>query len=504
MILIPKSKSIANQKVPMTSNSSSSARFEQLTLGISMVQEPRIQANTVSVRTGSARTIFIPQTVPQLVLLPSDISVLLPGEHIVYTVIRAVRQLDLSGILVKYEGKNRLGRPAYNPIMMLTLIVFCYCEGHTSARTIEKMAKESIPCRVITGGRTPDHDTIANFLAMHREKFNSIFQQILQESSRAGLVALEHVSVDGSKIKANASKRKAMSYRRMRREIRKLRKELKDLHNQLRQVENKTAETATRESERLRKEIAFREPRLERIEKSKNELEERVRTKANAIAQEKKMQGRKTRKDPDKVKPQPDDQINFTDPESRIMLKSGKHFEQSYNGQIVVDSLAQIIVACDVVQDTNDKKMLEPMLTQVVQRLGRSPNTASADSGYFSDQNLNSEIASSIELLIPPGREIRSSKAKPAIGRIAKNLPNADKMRRKLTTTRGKELYALRKCIVEPVFGQIKQSVLKFEHFSWRGLDNVRCQWALVCAAHNLVKLHRSGWRFESAKPLAA
>ena len=488
----------------MAGNFSSSAQFEQLVLGIDMVPIPGIQTGTASVGTGSARTRFARQMVPQLVLLPSDISVLLPKGHVVYTIIRAIRQLDLSGIFAKYEGKRGIGRPAYNPIMMLTLIVFCYCEGHTSARTIEKMARESIPCRVITGGRTPDHDTIANFLSMHREEFDSIFQQILQEFSRAGLVALDHVSVDGSKIKANASKRKAMSYRRMRRETRRLRKEIKELQNQLSLVKNKTAAAAKRESDRLRKEIEFRQPRLDRIEKSKKELEERARTKAHAKAQEKAMQGRKTRKDPDKVKPEPDDQINFTDSESRIMLKSGKHFEQSYNGQIVVDSFAQIIVACDVVQDTNDKKMLQPMLKQVAQRLKRSPNTASADSGYFSDQNLNSEIALSIELLVPPGKEARSFKAPPAIGRIPKNLSSADKMRRKLSTTRGKNLYALRKCIVEPVFGQIKQSVLKFDQFSWRGLDNVRCQWALVCAAHNLVKLHRSRWQFETDQPLAA
>lgn len=475
--------------------------IEQLRLGIRLMSAPERQPTVASEARGTARTRFLPHQVPNLVLFPSDLSSLLPRDHFVYTVIKAVRCLELSGILAKYEGKGSVGRPAYDPTMMLMLIIYCHSQGCTSSRGIEKMARENIPCRIISGGQTPDHDTIANFLVLHRQEFDNIFQQVLQMADKAGLVRLDHVSVDGSKIKANASKRKAMSHGRMRKQVRKLRKEIADLGKQLKRVAKQTTPTAIKEAQRLRQEIDFRTPRLAKIEKFKKELEERVAAKAQAKAAEKeslKRQGQNVRNPADrkKTKPKATDQINFTDPESRIMLRSGRQFEQCYNAQIVVDSHAQIIVAHDTVQDANDKKMLQPMLQQVVQRLGRSPNRASGDSGYFSEENLTSAVATSIELLIPPDRETFSRTTAAAVGRIPADLSIADRMRRKLSTRRGKEEYALRKCIVEPVFGQIKSSVFGISQFSTRGLASVRCEWALICAAHNLVKIWRSGQRF--------
>ncbi|HLG37027.1 MAG TPA: IS1182 family transposase [Nitrososphaera sp.] len=476
----------------MDNNFKAPGAVEQLRLGIKLVSvapsEPAVSPDA----RGRARTRFKQYQTPHLVLLPAEMSALLPDGHLAWSIAKAVRQLDLSGILARYEGKSRVGRDAYDPTMMLTIIVYCYCEGQTSSRAIEKMCKENIPCHVLAGGQTPDHDTINNFLLVHRHEFHGIFQQVLEMTDRAGLVELDHVSVDGSKVKANASKRKAMSYGRMRKQTRKLRKELKDLRKQLNNLGRRKDKAAQREAQRLLKEIEFRQPRLERIERSKKDLEDRIRAKEQARLEEKKLAGKTTRKARRSARPKPDDQINFTDSESRIMHRSGKQFEQSYNGQIVVDSLSQIIVACDVVQDANDKKMLEPMLKQVVQRLGRAPNRVSGDSGYFSDENLAGPVASTIELLIPPDRKSYSRNTQPVVGRMPANLSSADKMRRKLSTKRGKELYARRKCIVEPVFGQIKNSVFAFDQFSWRGLDNVRCEWALVCAAHNLVKLHRS------------
>jgi transposase len=464
---------------------------EQLRLGIKLVSAVQSKAALDPDARGKAKTRFIPYQAAHLVLLPTEMSALLPEGHLAWSISKAVRELDLTGILDKYSGKCGVGRDAYDPTMMLTVIIYCYCEGQASTRDIEKMCKENVPCRVLAGGLTPDHDTINSFLLLHRHEFPGIFHQVLKMVDQAGLIELDHVSVDGSKIDANASKRKAMSYKRMRTQIRKLRKELSELRKQLKKARRWKGEAAKREVQGLEREIEFRQPRLERIERAKKDLEDRVRAKHEAKAESKKSRARKGRKLRN-ARPKPDDQINFTDPESRIMHKSGKQFEQSYNAQIVVDKRAQIIVACDVVQDTNDKQMLEPMLKQVVNRLGRVPNRASADSGYFSQDNLSAPVASTVELFVPPGRESKSRKTKPAVGRIPADLSTADRMRRKLSTKRGKEVYARRKCIVEPVFGQIKHSVFAFDQFSWRGLDNVRCEWALVCAAHNLVKLHRS------------
>lgn len=475
----------------MNNHSKAQGSVEQLRLGVKLASDEPSEPTVSPKGSGKARTRFKPYLVPHLVLLPAEMSALLPDKHLAWSIAKAVRQLDLSGILAKYEGKGGVGRDAYDPTMMLTAIIYCYCEGQASTRAVEKMCKENIPCRVLAGGLTPDHDTVNSFLLMHRHEFPGIFHQVLKMVDQAGLVELDHVSVDGSKINANGSKRKSMSYKRMGTQIRKLKKELNELRNQLKKARRRKGEAAKREVQRLEREIEFRQPRLKKIERAKKDLEDRVRAKHQAKAESKNPRERKGRKTRN-ARPKPDDQINFTDPQSRIMHKSGKRFEQSYNAQIVVDKRAQIIVACDVVQDANDKQMLEPMLEQVVTQLGRVPNRASADSGYFSQASLSAPVASTMELFVPPGREVHSRRTKPAVGRIPADLSTADRMRRKLSTKRGKEVYARRKCIVEPVFGQIKHSVLAFDQFSWRGLDNVRCEWALVCAAHNLVKLHRS------------
>jgi hypothetical protein len=220
------------------------------------------------------------------------------------------------------------------------------------------------------------------------------------------------------------------------------------------------------------------------------EQERRQRLRA---AERKKLlkQGRKIRQipDPKTARPKPEEQINFTDPDSRIMGHTGGEFEQCYNVQIVVDSYCQMIIAHDVVQQGNDKNLLEPMFLQVHERLGRYPYAGSADTGYFSKESVTAKSLSSIELFVPPDRETHPRTALAGIGRIPKDISTADRMRRKLSTTRGKELYAQRKCIVEPVYGQVKESVFAFDQFSWRGIHNVQCQWALVCSAHNLTNL---------------
>ena len=305
------------------------------------------------------------------------------------------------------------------------------------------------------------------------------------------------MSVDGSKIHANASKHKAMSYERMCEKVEKLPKDIEKAQAQIVSLRKQANPLTAAEEEKIGREIKFQRKRLTKIKKAKKRLERRAKAKAKIEAREKNQllkEGRKIGKipNPSQALPEPKDQINFTDADSRIMGHAGGEFEQCYNAQIVVDSHLQLIVAHDVVQQGNDKKLLEPMLAQVHTRLGRHPDTASADTGYFSEQAIQSESLSSIELLVPPDRETHPRTSLPGIGRIPKDISPADRMRRKLSTKRGKEMYAQRKCIVEPVYGQMKHSVFGFDQFSWRGLQNVRDEWALVCAAHNLCKLHRA------------
>jgi len=233
---------------------------------------------------GLARTRWRPQLHRQLVLLPPDLKPLLPDQHFVFFLISTIRQFDLSGILVKYEHKAGTGRPAYDPVMMLTLILYCYCNGTSSARGIEKLCRENVPCRIITGNQTPDHDTIANYLAMHREQFDNIFQQTLELADQFGLVKLRHVAVDGSKIHANASKHKAMSYQRMCEKVEKLPQDIEKAQAQIKSLGEQADPLVA--AEKFRKEIKFQKKRLTKIKKAKKRLERRAKAKAKAEAKE--------------------------------------------------------------------------------------------------------------------------------------------------------------------------------------------------------------------------
>jgi len=484
----------------MAENSIAQQSNSQLKLETGMATPVRRSPATSA--NGSGSTMFRRQLATQLVLLPADFKSRLPDNHLVFFIIDIVSQLDLSGILVKYENKSRVGRPAYDPTMMLTLILYCYCIGTTSGRAIERSCRESVPCGVITGNQTPDHDTISNFLLLHREQFDCIFQQVLQQAEEFGLVKLEHVALDGSKIHANASRHKAMSYQRLCEKTEKLPLDCEKLEARIAELESQDNARAAKEVHTLKTEVKFKKKRLAKIKASKKKLEQRAKKRAKVQAKEKRKlqkQGRQIRRipDPKTALPEPAEQINFTDPDSRIMGHTGGTFEQCYNVQIVVDRYCQMIVAHDVVQQGNDKNLLEPMFRQVHQRLGRYPISGSADAGYFTQESITTDSLSTVELFVPPDRETHPRTSCPAVGRIPKDISPADRMRRKLSTTHGKELYAQRKCIVEPVFGQVKESVLAFDQFSWRGLGNVRHQWALVCTAHNLLKIHRSKLRQE-------
>lgn len=454
----------------------------------------------------------------QRLLLPPDMRQWLPEGHLALFLLDVVNQLDLTDIMKVYEGGDGRGQPPYHPVMMVTLLLYAYCTGKPSSRKIERATYEDVAYRVLAGDQHPDHDSIAAFRQRHLRALAGLFVQVLQLCEAAGLVKLGHVVLDGTKIKANASKHKAMSYERMCAKEKELEAEVARLLEQAQQVDAaEDAEYGTgRRGDELPAELARRETRLQKIREAKSALEAEARARAEqaaAPAREKlaararreaesgkKMGGRPPQvPDPERAQPQPSAQRNFTDPESRLMKDAAtKGFEQAYNAQAAVDSTAQIIVAAAVTQEANDKQQLEPMLAKVQQNCGRLPEKASADAGYFNTEHLTAETLSGVELYVPPDRQKHGGAPETTAATTAAEASVVDQMRQKLKTAAGQAVYKWRKAIVEPVFGQTKET-RGFRRFSFRGVTKVGAEWDLICLTHNLLKL----WRARAC-PLAA
>jgi hypothetical protein len=406
--------------------------------------------------------------------------------------------------------------------MMVALLFYGYCTGKRSSRKIERATYEEVPFRVLSGDRHPDHDTIAEFRKRHLKALGELFVQILLLCKEAGLVKLGHVSLDGTKIAANASKHKAMSYERMSQTEQRLQEEVEELLKQAEQIDREEDSTHGKGNcgDELPKELRRREDRLAKIREAKAALEAQARQTAQAEAEQakekqqqrerieqetgKKVGGRKppAAPNPEDATPDPKAQRNFTDDESRIMPDGANKgaFMQSYNAQAVVDAHAQIIVAADLTQQPNDKKQLGPMLELSKENLlGEVPQKASADAGYYSAEAIDDERLEGIDLYVPPDRQKHVQLPASETSAIADpSASPAVKMRNKLSTPDGKATYRMRKAIVEPVFGQIKEA-MRFRRFSVRGLDDARSEWNIVCAMHNLLKLFRSGFEFSAA-----
>jgi transposase len=412
----------------------------------------------------------------QLFLLPPSLKEWLPESHLAYFVSDVVDELDLGEIEKTYSTRLQ-GQPPYHPALMVKLLFYAYCMGIPSSRKIERETYEDIAFRILAAGHHPDHDTIADFRKNHLGALKGFFLQTLLLCKEAKLVKLGHVSLDGTKMKANASKHKAMSYGRMHEKEKELEHEVEAL---LRKAESVDAEEDQRYGKGIRgdelpEELQFREKRLARIRQAKKALEERI--------------AKETGK-----RPKPKDQINFTDPGSRIMKDSTtKGFIQGYNAQAAVDAVSQVIVAAEVTIQSNDKQQLEPMLAEIEKNCNAVPKELSADAGYYSEDNVAYAQAKGIHPLIPPGNR-QHTDAKPAspCGRIPKHLSVKERMERLLRTKKGKKAYAKRKETVEPVFGQIK-GARGLRQFLLRGLDNVKGEWQLICLTHNLLKMYRWG-----------
>jgi transposase len=464
---------------------------------------------------------FKPYTPEQLLLLPPALQDWLPEGHLALFLSDVVdHALDLSPILATYDTGDGRGQPPYHPALMVKLLFYAYCTGRPSSRKIEQATYDEVPYRVLAANQHPDHDSIATFRQTHLTTLAALFTQVLGLCQRAGLVKLGHVALDGTKVLANASKHKAMSYGRMGEAERKLAAEVAALLAQAQAVD--AAEDAQygkgRRGDELPAELARRESRLAKIRAAKAALEAEARAQAAdaaAAAQAKlaererqaattgrKPQGRPPQvPDPTQATPDPKAQRNFTDPESRIMKDGAtKSFVQAYNAQAAVDGHAQVIVAAAVTQEANDKRQLVPLLTQVVANVGEAPAAASADSGYFSTAAVTDPTLAAVDLYVAVDRQKHGRE--PAADATPPPLPGAapalHAMRAKLQTAAGQAAYALRKTIVEPVFGQIK-GPRGFRRFSFRGRGKVEAEWLLICLTHNLLKLFRAGWT-----PLAA
>jgi transposase len=453
------------------------------------------------------QTTFRPYSPEQLLLLPPDMARWLPEDHLVYFIRDVERQLDLSAIYGSYDGTQG-GNPAYDPGMMTTLLIYAYCVGVVSSRKIERATYESIPFRVLTADQHPDHDTIAEFRRRHLEALAVLFVQVLRLCRKAGLVKLGHVSLDGTKVRANASKHKAMSYGRMEKSVVELEGEVKRLLAEAEGTD--TAEDNRygrgRQDEALPEELRFKQSRLAKIKEAKEALEQEAREGAEAqrLEQAKKREDRDASGDhrgrPPKVpseRPEGKAQRNFTDPDSRIMKDGAtKAFEQCYNCQAAVDGDSQVIVATRVSQETNDKKELKPVVETLKKNLdGAKPKQLTTDNGYFSENNVTYLAEEQIDGYLATGR-IKHGDQLPVAprGRIPKEASIKERMARKLRTVKGRAIYAKRKEVSEPVFGQIKH-VRGFRQFLLRGVDRVCGEWDLICLGHNVLKLFRSGWR---------
>ena len=416
----------------------------------------------------------------QDLLLPPSLRDWLPEDHLAYFVSDVVEQLDLSAIESVYEEEER-GQPPYHPRMMTKILIYGYCVGVFSSRRMQKKLTEDVGFRVLAAGNEPDFRTISDFRKLHLGALQGLFDQVLQIALQAGAMKLGRVVLDGSKVKANASKHKAMSYGRMQEEEKRLQEEVQRLLEQAKAAdeEEDARYGRDRRGEELPAELARRETRWKRIQEAKRALEERAREQA------------KSKDEPEeKAQPKAKMQYNFTDPESRI-LPGADGFVQAYNAQIAVEPDFQLIVGQRVTQAANDKQQLQPTLEAIRQQAGQTPQAVMTDSGYCSEANLQYLEKKKIAGFIATDREsYRDRQQSGPRGPLPAGATRVERMRRKLQTQVGAAIYARRKTIVEPVFGQIKQA-RGFRQFLLRGLEKVQGEWAVICLTHNILKLHR-------------
>jgi len=425
----------------------------------------------------------------------------LPPEHLAQFVVFVIAQLDLSEIYQKYAP---LGAPPYAPEILLGLLFYGYATGVFSSRQIEKKSKESIPFRFIAGGYEPDHSTIADFRKENLAEIKELFVQILVVAIELGMLELGNISLDGTKIHADASKSKAISYKRLLELEPQLQAEVEELFALAEKAENETIPAGMV----IEDEVALRQERLAQLTKAKAVLEARAEARyelekaeyeaklrereAKEKARGRKLGGRKPK--PPTPGPRDKDQYNFTDPDSPIMKNSNNQgFDQHYNAQVAVEQSSILIVGNHLSDHPNDKQEAVPTLEAIPAEQIGQPDAAALDNGYFSQANIEAFQTRGVEPYIATGRESHHQSWQEFFAEQpdppAEDASPKEKMAYKLKTDLGQAIYRLRKSTVEPVIGIIKE-VLGFRQFSLRGLVKTAGEWNLVCIAFNLKRMH--------------
>ena len=432
----------------------------------------------------------------ETLLFPPSVQDYVPADHLSRFVVGLVREsLDLGAIYSSYRGEK--GQPPYDPAMMVSLLLYAYTVGVYSSRRIAGACRERTDFLMIVALDGPDFRTISEFRRRHLVALSELFVQVLRLAEKAGLVKLGHVALDGTKVRANASQHKAMSYERMSKREKELEAEVARWLEAAEAADaaEDRAFGADRRGDELPDWVTDKQKRIEKIREAKAALEAEAKeaaeakTRAQAEAEAKyKAEGRKKPgKKPKPPDPAPDGkaQRNFTDPESRI-LKTKDGFVQGYNGQAAVDGHAQVIVAQRLTPGQSDQDQLIPLLEAIESHLGRRPKEASADAGYCSEANLEALGERGIAGYVAVARAKRAASPTRAI-----DGPLTQAMQRKLKRAGRRSRYRLRKQVVEPVFGQIKQA-RGFRQFLLRGVEKVSAEWAIICTAHNILKIAKA------------
>ncbi len=436
----------------------------------------------------------------------------LPEGDLVFFLLDTVPQLDLHRLYAPYEQETR-GAPPFDPAMMVCLLLYAYSVGVCSSRKTALACERTLAFLAIVGQERPDFRTISDFRKLHLEAFKDVFVQVVRLAGEAGLVKWGNVSTDGTKIQGNASRHKAMSYGYMKKAVERVREDIEALVTQAyQQDEAEDAALGIRRGDELPAELARREERLARIEAAMRRLEAQAKAAADAERKrradaeaERQRTGKKRRGTaPQPVEDTPDDkaQSNFTDPELHIMRTNNKGWEYCGNAQASVDGACQIILACDVTDASNDKQQAEPVAQATLANLAQAgierrqdelgitqAIPATLDNGYYSEAAVAALETLGFDPYIATGRQQHQVPQAEA-----PEMPSTvqERMAAKVRTPEGKALYARRKVIAEPVFGQIKEA-RGFRRFLLRGLENIRGEWRLVCLTHNLLKIWRYG-----------
>ena len=468
-----------------------------------------------------SRKTFRPWTPQDYARQAMILAEVLPEDDLVFFLIELIPQLDLDPFYAYYQRETR-GAPPYDVAMMTTLLIYSYCVGVFSSRKIAAACERNLAFLAIVGDQRPDFRTISDFRKLHLRRVQDLFVEVLRVAGELGMVKLGNLSVDGSKVRANASRHKAMSYGYMKKEVERLRVEVAALLQQAEQTDaEQDAALGARRGDELPEELKRRQQRLEAIEaamrrlehQAKEQAEQQRRERAQAEAQ-RQADGKPARGRPPKpIAEEPEDskQTSFTDPESKIMKVSNKGFDYCFNAQVVVDEAHPIILAAEVSAAANDKQQGVPMGAATLANLAAAdierpqdeaptgmvsrPIPLSGDNGYFSEEQVRGLEAQGFDPHIATGRQKHHQpRVAEAIGPPPAGATVKERMAHKLRTQEGRACYAKRKQIVEPVLGQIKQG-RGFRQFLLRGLKKVQGEWKLACLTHNLLKI----WRYQCA-----